>query len=357
MKRQAATTNGQDVELRALDRDAKSLRDLLESYLAKYREATARETIGNAPPDTRIISHAVVSNTPYFPKKLPTVLVAFLAALVISAGFVTTSELMRQSPALPATRRPFAPAELPAAAPAAAEPPMAESPPPVPLVPEPPEPPADYRLAASPLSKAVTHPALGVPFSAIDDLAASLRAAGEGGRRIAVYGVSRSVGTTLSAVTLARALSRHSRVVLVDLALGAPNLAAISADPQAPGVAEAVRGMVSFGDVITRDKLSRVHLINAGRAGGDGATILGSPRLVMLIEALARAYDHVMIDAGAALEAPVERLYRLAPRGVLVATDQDAPATRAARDRMASAGYGDVAVLDGAANTAAAVAA
>ena len=33
-----------DVELRALERDAKSQRDLLELYLAKYREATARDT-------------------------------------------------------------------------------------------------------------------------------------------------------------------------------------------------------------------------------------------------------------------------------------------------------------------------
>ena len=34
------------MQLRALERDAKSQRDLLESYLAKYREATARDNIG-----------------------------------------------------------------------------------------------------------------------------------------------------------------------------------------------------------------------------------------------------------------------------------------------------------------------
>jgi Mrp family chromosome partitioning ATPase len=214
--------------------------------------------------------------------------------------------------------------------------------------------PADYGLAKSPLSSTVTHPALGVPFSAIDDLAAKLGASGEEGRRIAVFGVSRNVGTTMSAVTLARALSRHARVVLIDLALGAPNLAAISADPQAPGVGEAVRGTVSFGDVITRDKLSRVHLINAGRIGGDGATILASQRLVMLIAALARAYDHVLIDAGAALDAPVDRFFDLAPRAVLVATDQKTLATQAARDRMEEAGYTDIEALNGAASAAAA---
>ena len=64
LKSQAARTNEQDVQLRALERDAKSQRDLLESYLAKYREATARDTINSAPPDARVISRATVSNTP-----------------------------------------------------------------------------------------------------------------------------------------------------------------------------------------------------------------------------------------------------------------------------------------------------
>ncbi len=45
LKSQAATTNGADVQLRALERDAKSQRDLLESYLAKYREATSRNSL------------------------------------------------------------------------------------------------------------------------------------------------------------------------------------------------------------------------------------------------------------------------------------------------------------------------
>jgi uncharacterized protein involved in exopolysaccharide biosynthesis len=64
LKSQAAGTNEQDVQLRALERDAKSERELLESYLAKYREATARDTINSAPADARVISRATVSNVP-----------------------------------------------------------------------------------------------------------------------------------------------------------------------------------------------------------------------------------------------------------------------------------------------------
>src|SRR5580700_5181573 len=87
LKSQAATTNVDDVQLRELERDAKSQRDLLESYLAKYREATARETANSAPADARVISRATVSNVPAYPKKVPAVLIATLTTLVIAIGF------------------------------------------------------------------------------------------------------------------------------------------------------------------------------------------------------------------------------------------------------------------------------
>src|SRR5438093_9357049 len=79
LKRQAASTNGQDVQLRALEREAKSQRDLLESYLGKYRETAARDSLNAIPADARLISRATVSNTPFSPKKLPIVLIASLA--------------------------------------------------------------------------------------------------------------------------------------------------------------------------------------------------------------------------------------------------------------------------------------
>ena len=70
----------------------------------------------------------------------------------------------------------------------------------------------------------------------------------------------------MTAITLARELAKQARVVLVDLALGAPNLSVIAVDPGAPGIADLVRGTASFGEIITRDRYSRVHLVMAGRA-------------------------------------------------------------------------------------------
>jgi len=107
LKQQASVSNEQDVQLRALERDAKSQRDLLESYLAKYREATARDSIDAVSPDARVISTATVSNTPSWPKILPTILVAALGMLALSVGFALTSELLA---AMPAQAAAFAPA-------------------------------------------------------------------------------------------------------------------------------------------------------------------------------------------------------------------------------------------------------
>src|SRR3954466_8610756 len=151
-KKQATSTNGQDVQPRAMEREAKSQRDLLESYLAKYREATARENIDAAPADGRIISRALVSNTPAFPKKLPIVLIATLATLMLSAGCIATAELLRMT--APRVSPAFA------AAPVRVAEPVIDSPPTAPALHEP-------------------LPDLASPLTEIDRLAEQLLGAGE----------------------------------------------------------------------------------------------------------------------------------------------------------------------------------
>jgi uncharacterized protein involved in exopolysaccharide biosynthesis len=317
LKRQAASTNEQDVELRALEREAKAQRDLLSSYLAKYREATARDTIDSAPADARIISRAAVSNIPAFPKKLPIVVIAALAMLILSISFVATMELLKGDalrgvavPAVPAVPAPVAPA------------------------------PAGATGRAS-------HPALGVTINAIDELARALRRQGPSGRRVTVIGATREVGATLTAITLARALAREAKVVLIDLSFRAPSLSAISSDPGAPGLAELVRGTASFGDIITRDRLSRAHVV-AGGKDGDVAEIVASPRVATVLDALARAYDHVVIDAGTLPDVAPDRLARLAPRAVLVVGEDTDEAAEAARKQLVAAGFAEVTVIAGA---------
>jgi succinoglycan biosynthesis transport protein ExoP len=408
LKSAAATTNEQDVQLRALEREAKSQRDLLESYLAKYREASARDNIGAASPEARIISSAIVSNTPSYPKKIPTILIASLGMFVLSSGFVLSGELLgaMSTRPMPRTIPESAPEPVrerqeipvrqarPVSEPVMHEPlankamlapvrpldvaPAAASPPPAPIVsaplvapvapprpapamaeikdapalaPEPlaHEPPAEPKSVESkPLDPNPIWPefrlSAGVPNEAIDSLARDLAAAGPDARRITVVGTRRNIGTTRAAVSLARRLASRGKVALIDLALNAPNLSAIAADPGTPGLSELVAGTASFGQIITRDRLSRLHIITAGKVTDPNA-VLGSPRLAITIEALARSYDHVVLDAGALPEAEIQRLARLTPKAVLVGEAIDPDATAAGREQLIQAGFRGISVL------------
>src|SRR5262249_22826554 len=124
--------------------------------------------------------------------------------------------------------------------------------------------------AASAAAKAA-RPNAEVPRTAATDRIANALASVP---RITVVGAGRHVGATSTAIALARALSQHSRVVLIDLALQSPNLAAISTEPSAPGMAELVRGAASFRHIITRDRGSRVHLVAAGHVPADASTVI-----------------------------------------------------------------------------------
>jgi succinoglycan biosynthesis transport protein ExoP len=330
LKKQATSTNGQDVQLRALEREAKAQRDLLESYLAKYREANTRESIDAAPADGRIISRATVSNTPAYPKKLPIVLIATLATLMLSAGAIVTGELLRMT-------TPRAPAAF------AVSPQLQPE-----LTPAPVRAPAAAAIApVDPDSAPVFHEgSLDVPaeFTEIGRLADDLRGAGDAARKVTILGTASNESITLTALTLARLIARDARVVLVDLSASSPTIAAVSVDPAAPGLAELMQGEASFSQVITKDRLSRLHLVSAGRPGSDPA-LLQSPRLTLAVDALLRVYDHVLLDAGTASDLPAELLTRQACAVVVPDPSMTADARALMSDQLKAVGFTGVTML------------
>jgi len=108
-----------------------------------------------------------------------------------------------------------------------------------------------------------------------------------------------------------------------------------------------VRGTASFGHVIGKDKLSRLHLVQHGRDDLPFSTLVNSQHFRVMMEALARAYTHVIVDSG---HHGVDcfHLAELAPRCVLVAP-QDLPReTDAAYQMLAGAGFADITVMGGA---------
>ncbi|MET4152593.1 exopolysaccharide transport family protein [Bradyrhizobium barranii] len=340
LKKQATSTNGQDVQLRALEREAKAQRDLLETYLGKYREASTRESIDTAPAEGRIISRAIVSNTPAYPKKLPIVLIATIATLLLSSGVVVTGELLRQT--APRAAAVFTPAQT--QAPVRQEPVVHQ-----PLVQPVVQPAAEPMLDPvvedlTPLQPEMTADADVTEFTEIEHLADSLRAAGPAAKKVTVLGTAAGEAITLSTLTLARHLARDARVVVVDLAASSPTIAAVSVDASAPGLAELMQGEASFAQIITRDKLSRLHLVMAGRPGFD-RSLLQSPRVTLAIDALLRAYDHVLVDAGSASDLPAELLTAHA-RAVVVPDASMAPDARTLMcEQLRAVGFSEVTML------------
>ena len=325
LKKLASSANGQDVQLRALEREAKAQRDLLESYLAKYREATTRENIEAAPADGRIISRASVSNSPAYPKKLPIVLIATLATLMLATGTIVTGELLRMT--IPRAAAAFGSASAPVRVPASGG--FAAS---------------AERMPASDSFAAPIAPDIESEFDEVEQLAGRLLAAGAAARKVTILGTASSQSITQTALTIARLIARSAKVIVVDLTATSPTISAVSVDPNAPGLAELMQGEASFTQVITKDRLSRAQLVSSGRPGSD-RTLLQSPRLGLAIDALLNVYDHVLLDAGSAADLPAEILTSQA-RAVVVPDAAMAPDARNLMcEQLKAVGFSEVTML------------
>ncbi|TGD95521.1 exopolysaccharide transport family protein [Methylobacterium nonmethylotrophicum] len=313
-----AKANGDEVALRALEREAKAQREQLESYLGRFREAAARDAASAAPADARVVSRAVVPDLPSFPKKLPIVIFATVIAFLFAVGGVVAKALIAGDPpgrgrgrpparhpeSEPLAAAPVAVAPIPAAASAAhlddapsatartgdARPPGAQATEPV-LPAAPVEPVAPAVATGAPVAMPV--PAARLPFEArydLDLLVARLDAieTAGGGRRVLLVGTGDETDLDGLARSLGRAasLNGHALMVRLDGPRGAQ-----------PGLTDLVAGRVDFTTAIQPDAGPRLHLIGHGRGEAE-ALIAGRDALGLTFDALGEAYDWVIVCLG-----------------------------------------------------------
>jgi uncharacterized protein involved in exopolysaccharide biosynthesis len=130
-------TSGQseaEIKLRALEREAKANRDLLESYLARYRDASARHDMGAVPAQAAIVSRAHASVLPSFPKIGPITLLVTVVTALLALAYVLAREMIgapaeQREPLRASEPRLKARREPPARPAAASGEPIAASPP------------------------------------------------------------------------------------------------------------------------------------------------------------------------------------------------------------------------------------
>ncbi|EHP91573.1 GumC family protein [Methylorubrum extorquens] len=342
-----AKGNTSEVELRALEREAKSQREQLESYLARYREAAARDAENASPANARVVSRAIVPDLPSFPKKLPIVAFAtMLAFLLASAGVIGRHLLV--TPAGPGGDRTGDEGE-----------PLVQSTRtdrPRDFYPEP-EPPPSRRPVYEPVyggaypasaaerfapalafahslraTATVHHPVfastapigaeaaaqadaaktdkegLGVPAKSsassadLDGLIARLengtgKGQGEGqgkgplagpskGGCVLVVETPRADGTPGLASNLARVLGPRYQTLLVDVN-------GVVSGPSEPGLTDLVAGAADFLDVIQPVRGSRLHAVKRGAAPLD--VLVEEPQgLAIGLNALSQSYDWVL---------------------------------------------------------------
>ena len=330
-------------QLADAQRDVEAQRAQLAADQAAYRAAVQRATPDIVAADLRIMAPATTPTAPAYPKKLPIVVLATLSTLLLSAGVA----LARRSPPpeVTATSEQAADslaAEGVGAVDAAAIAPIVE-PPAEPAMP----PQADAIAAPVSAPEPVvalpsTHPELAAAVSDLAVLAAELREAGA--RKLTLLGPGPQSRTTMTALTLARLLSRSAKVVLIDLAPSSLALRAISTDPGAPGLAELLLKQASFGDIINRDRFSQLHLVTTGHGGADRA-LLRSPELNLVLDALLRVYDQVLLDASAATDLSAELLSTQAHAIVLPDPDMTAHQQAQRRTQLMAVGFTDVTML------------
>ncbi len=310
LKGQQAKLGGEDVQLRALEREAKAQRDLLESYLARYRDAAARETPDAVSPDARVISRAVASTTAYFPKKLPIVAIATLAAAMLMTVILVMGELLggdvyRMANA-PYIRAPEPRRTEPEVVAERAVPEAVQE-----LIQEPVHVPVN--LAAATKSSQYR----------LAELLGYMRNLGSG-----IFLVARAKNEIPSgriALHLARDLAATgARVMFLDLDPQTSPSAALSLNPRAPGLSDLLVKGAGFAEAIQRETASTLHFIVPGAGITDSAQLLTANRLSIVLGALTQTYEYV-IAATPALAGlgGADRLARFARATAVIAAEGD----------------------------------
>ncbi|MGH6761440.1 MAG: GumC family protein [Phyllobacterium sp.] len=302
LKSQSARAGEDEVQLRALEREAAAQRALLETYLTRYREASSRTSRDYQPADARVFSRADVPVEPYFPKKIPIAAAALAGSLLLMSIVTLLGELFsgrafRASASV--SRQPADEIVMPGAI----------APAPV-FVPDHTDGTSrrtayevgrELDLQEETFELAAEVPAENSPSAVADDLIA------RGAKRVVMVSPEGDEGSS-GAVMLVRALAdRGLRVVLLDMTGTGAIGEAMAGSADLSGITDLLASDKQFTDIIHDDLYSDAHVIPAGNANPARA-MRAAERLPIILSALQTAYDKVVVECGPSDPDGVKRL-------------------------------------------------
>jgi len=328
LKVESGRVSEEEVELRALEREAAAQRALLESYLTRYREAASRQDRNYLPVDARVFSTAIVPSEAYFPKVVPIVGAAFVGSLLLMAIFTLLQELFSGRAMRPAAGARVAPvtqvampvrraASLPEEdAPRAwvedEEPAVAVQLDTADADSEPQtlvdaqhdyDAQSDSDVALEPVAEQVQAPAHG--GISIETAAEKLIA---GGAARAIFVSPEGDDAAATAVLVAREVADSGlRVLLLDLTASGAAAGPMLDGGRYPGITNLLASEAQFTDVIRADHYSDCDVMPVGTADPARA-MRAADRLPIIMESLTTAYDLVVVECGPADAGEITRL-------------------------------------------------
>jgi capsular exopolysaccharide synthesis family protein len=288
LKNRAADSNQNEIQLRALEREADAGRSLLTTMLARQKETISQEDIDFQQPDARIISPADTPIEPSFPQTGITLGLVFLAATIIGMMVILILELLdggfRSSEQL----------ERVTGIPSLGFIPKAGLP----------------KEFDSLPSYVASHPNTAFAES-IRTLNWTLGLAYSEGRpqRILVSSAVPEEGKTTIATCLASVQSSAGeRVLLIDADTRRPSCNGLLNLNRDPGLTDVLMGNAQLDDALQTCEWSGLTLLPAGRPTPNISNLLASSKLEALLDVLDREYDLIVIDSPPILAAADARI-------------------------------------------------
>lgn len=277
LKERAAESNQNEVELRALEREADASRSLLATMLARQKETMSQEDLDFQQPDARIISPADVPVEPSFPQKSVTIGLVLLASIIVGMlvilimelldGGFRSSEQVEQATGIPALG--FVPRTA---------------------LPE------EFESLPSYIAG---HPNTAFAES-IRTLNWTLGLSYADGRpkRLLIASAVPEEGKTTVASCLATAQSlAGERVLLIEGDTRRPSCHLVLKTRRDPGLTDVLTGAASLEEALQTCEWSGMSLLPAGSPSPNVANLLASEKMSALLNTLDRQFDLIVIDS------------------------------------------------------------
>ncbi len=273
-KRAAQVDNRTEAEVSVLEQDAAANRQLYVTFLQRLKETGT--TSAAQRPVGRIVDAAVMPSRPVHPRKTLLSLASALAGLLAGVGIalflnqndksIGSIEELEETLGIPVVAAlPLLPRALQKIRGRLAV-----------------ERPDEY------FSEMIRMGAASLHFSTLDRSV----------RSIAVTSAVASEGKSTVAVNLALALSRTSRVLLIDADLYRPNVHRLLGSRNSPtGLVKVLMGEVEVGEAIHRMPGTRLAVMPSGPVEGRAFSIVTPSHLKRLIEMMEDRFDLIIIDA------------------------------------------------------------